>query len=88
VNTFFSAIEAKVKASTTAATVTALVLGVLGSYVWHGAMPGWVELIVNAVVIGGLTGVAGWLAKHTPRAPDAPVAPVVPGPGSGPTPVA
>lgn len=83
-STFFSAIEAKVRASTTAATVTALVLGLLGAYLWHGAMPGWVEPIVNAAVTGGLTFVAGWLSHHTPRAVDAgiapPVTPIVPPP--------
>lgn len=77
-NTFFASIEAKVKASTTAATVAAAVVGLLGAYVFHGNVPGWVQPIIGAVVTGGLTFAAGWLTKHTPRAADAVVAPVTP----------
>lgn len=85
-------VEAKVKSSATAATVSAAVLSVLGELVFHGGTPGWVAAIVATAVTGGLTFIAGWLTKHTPQpsalvttpAPvttNAPVPPPAPAPG-------
>jgi hypothetical protein len=60
-------VEAKVKSSATAATVSAAVLSVLGELVFRGGTPGWIGAIVATAVTGGLTFVAGWLTKHTPQ---------------------
>ncbi|WP_052373133.1 hypothetical protein [Amycolatopsis taiwanensis] len=73
-------VEAKVKAASTAAAVTGLVLSLLGAYVFRGAVPEWVQALIDTVVTGGLAFVAGWLAKHTPRTIAPPPAPVTPAP--------
>lgn len=81
-------VEAKVKAATTAATISAFVLSLLGQVVFHGgAAPDWAQTIVETVVTGALTFAAGWLAKHTPRTvpADNPPAPVTPPQGGQPT---
>jgi hypothetical protein len=83
-------VERKVKASATAATIVAAAVSLLGLYVFHGTVPDWVTAVVGTAVTGGLTFVAGWLAKHTPRTV-APVDPTVvtepaPAPGSSSTP--
>lgn len=70
-------VEAKVKSSATAATLTAAVLSALGDLVFHGGVPGAVAAIVGTVVTGALTFVSGWLTKHTPAASSTVAAPVV-----------
>jgi hypothetical protein len=65
-------VEAKVKASTAAATATTFVLWLLGTYVFRsGSVPefvvSFVESLVAALVSGVVTFVSGWLARHTPR---------------------
>jgi hypothetical protein len=71
-------IETKVRASTTAATITGLLLSVLGLYVFKGATPDWAQVAVTAIVGGGLMGlstfIAGYRARHTPRTPPTPKA--------------
>jgi hypothetical protein len=73
-------VETKVKAASTAAAITGLVLSLLGAYVFKGSVPEWGQAAIDTVVTGGLTFVAGWLAKHTPRVVDTPAAPVAPAP--------
>lgn len=74
-------VERKVKAGTAAAAATTLVLSLLGLYVFHGAVPGWVSVAAETVVTGLLTFAAGWWAKHTPRPVKAVPPPTVSGPG-------
>ena len=62
-------VETKVKASTTAATLTTVVIAALGLYVFKGNVPDWVTVVIETAVTGALTFVAGWWAKHTHRAP-------------------
>jgi hypothetical protein len=50
----------------------------LGLYVVHGVVPDWVTAAIGKAVTGGLTFVAGWLAKHTPRTVAPPAPPVHP----------
>lgn len=59
--------EAKVKAASAAATVTAFVLWVLGTYVFKDVVPEAVEGLVALVVTGLATWTAGWYAPHTQR---------------------
>jgi hypothetical protein len=73
-------VETKVKAASTAAAITGLVLSLLGAYVFRGAVPEWGQAAIDTVVTGGLTFAAGWLARHTPRVVDTPAAPVAPSP--------
>ncbi|RSD26339.1 hypothetical protein [Amycolatopsis eburnea] len=73
-------VERKVKAGTLAATLTAGALSLLGLYVFHGVVPDWVAVLVEMAVTGGLTFVAAYRARHTPRAPQLPP-PAVSGPG-------
>jgi hypothetical protein len=70
-----SKVETKVKAASTAAAITGLLLSLLGAYVFRGAVPEWGQAAIDTVVTGGLTFVAGWLARHTPRTAVPPVAP-------------
>lgn len=68
-------IEAKVKTATAAATVSTLVLSLLGQYVFKsGPVPefvtAFVESSVTAVVGGLVTFAVGWLTKHTNRVLD------------------
>jgi hypothetical protein len=74
----FNVIETKVKAASTLAFLVGLATQLLGLYVFHGEVPDWVTAGVGSVVTGGLTFLAGWLAKHTPR-----VDPPVPGSATG-----
>ncbi|PXY27443.1 holin [Prauserella muralis] len=64
-------VEVKVKASAAAATVTGVVLALLGQYVFGGEVPdlveGIVEPLVSGGVLGGITFGAGWWARHSPR---------------------
>ncbi|MCU1687793.1 MAG: hypothetical protein JWQ81_8532 [Amycolatopsis sp.] len=78
-------VERKVTAAGTAATLVAIVVSLLGLYVFHGDVPDWVIAAVGSIVTGGLTFAAGYIAKHTPR-----VIPVPPAPtgDSGPAPAA
>ncbi|MFD2421683.1 hypothetical protein [Amycolatopsis pigmentata] len=71
-------VETKVKAASTTAAITGLGLSLLGAYVFKGGVPEWVQAGIDTVVTGGLTWVAGWLARHTPRVTDVPPPPVVP----------
>ncbi|WP_067483747.1 hypothetical protein [Actinomadura hibisca] len=63
-------VEKKVTAATTAAAVASFVVGLL--VVKVPALAGLAD-ILQAAIVGvittALTGVAGWLAKHTPRTP-------------------
>lgn len=72
-----NAVETKVKAATTVAMVSSLVVDALGFYVFHGAVPDWVTGLVGTAVTGASTFLAGWLARHTPRPADNP--PTAPG---------
>ena len=61
-------VETKVKASTAAAAVSGLLLWVLGTYVFRGAVPPVLASWVYVAVPGVVTFVAGYLARHTDRA--------------------
>lgn len=65
----FHAVETKVKAASTAALVTSFAMDMLSRYVFPSGVPGWASALVSGAVVGALTFVAGWLAKHTPREP-------------------
>lgn len=82
-------VETKVKAASTAATVTGFLVTLIGSLtVFHGgAVPTVITSLVGAAVTGALTFGAGWLAKHTPRTPPAPPAVVAAAPAVPPVPV-
>lgn len=75
-------IEKKVIASTTTATVTGLILAFLSTYMFKGHVPDIVITLVDGVVVGAATYIAGYLAKHTHRTvlepATPPVAPEVP----------
>lgn len=72
-------VETKVKAASTAAAITGFGLSLLGHFVFKGAVPEWAQAAIDFGVTGGLTFVAGWLAKHTPRSvPVVEVTPPVP----------
>lgn len=68
-------VEPKVKAATVAAGGTgataALLLWLLGTYVFRGAVPLPVEAFVDTVVVGALSAagawIAGWWTRHAPR---------------------
>lgn len=64
-------VEPKVKASTAGALVAAVVIWLLGHYLFHGTAPavvtGWVEATVPPLVALA----AGWLAKHYDPPPPA-----------------
>jgi ribose/xylose/arabinose/galactoside ABC-type transport system permease subunit len=65
-------IEAKVKTSTLASTITALALGLASQYLFQGGeVPDFVETLISSVVLSGVTGavtfVVGWTTRHTPR---------------------
>jgi hypothetical protein len=60
-------IENKVKASTSAAAVSGLILWVLGRYVFRGEVPDVLASWIYAVLPGVLAFGAGYLARHTPR---------------------
>ena len=69
----FHAVETKVKAASTTALVTSFVMDLVAKYVFPNGVPGWATALISGAVVGGLTFVAGWLAKHTPRPlPDTP----------------
>jgi hypothetical protein len=76
----FHAVETKVKAASTTALVTSFAMDLVAKYVFPNGVPGWATALISGAVVGGLTFVAGWLAKHTPRpaAPDKPAAPAAP----------
>lgn len=71
-------VEAKVKAASTAAAVAGVIISLLAAFVFKTGVPEYVQAIIGAAVTGGLTFVAGWLARHTPRAGDAPSKPLTP----------
>ena len=66
-------VEAKVKAAATAALFPSLALAVLNDI--HddaqllAPLPGWLQLILIALVPPGITLLSGWQARHTPRGP-------------------
>jgi hypothetical protein len=75
----FHAVETKVKAASTTALVTSFVMDLVAKYVFPNGVPGWATAVISGAVVGGLTFVAGWLAKHTPREPaETPAAPPAP----------
>lgn len=61
-------VEKKVKAATTAATLSALVLTFLSTYIFKGHVPDILITIVDTAVVGALTFLGGYIAKHTHRA--------------------
>jgi ABC-type iron transport system FetAB permease component len=71
-------VEKKVIASSTTAAVTGLVLAYLSTYVFKGHVPDLVITLVDTVVVGGATFLAGFLAKHTHRTVLEPATPAVP----------
>lgn len=75
-------VEAKVKAASTAGALAGIVVSVLGHYVFKSGVPEVLQALIDAAITSGLTFLAGWLAKHTPRVIDGgqaggPVSPVV-----------
>jgi hypothetical protein len=60
-------VESKVKASTSAAAVSGLILWVLGQYVFKGGIPDAFVSWIYAIVPGVLAFAAGYIARHTPR---------------------
>lgn len=60
-------VEKKVKAATTAATLSALVLTFLSTYFFKGHMPDVLITLVDTAVVGALTFLGGYIAKHTHR---------------------
>jgi len=58
------AISGKVTASTTAASITAIVTGILAPHVFSRGVPSDVRGLVEAGVTAGITFVSGYLAKH------------------------
>lgn len=72
----FNAVETKVKAASTTALVTSFAMDLVAKYVFPNGVPGWATALVSGAVVGGLTFIAGWLARHTPRPlADKPAAP-------------
>jgi len=66
-------IETKVTAASTTALITAFIVGWIGTAVFHGsAVPDWLVGAIDGAVTAAAAFVAGWLAKHTPRAGDTP----------------
>lgn len=70
-------VEAKVKAASTASAATGFIVTLLGGLaVFHGgAVPSVITAAVGAAVTGGLTFLAGYMARHTPRVGDLPPVP-------------
>lgn len=62
-------VETKVKVGTATATGTSLIAALVGLYFFHGTVPDWLTVIVEAAVTGVLTFFAAYRAKHTPRPP-------------------
>lgn len=62
-----AAVEPKVKAASAGAAVTGLVLWALGTYAFHGAVPGPVDAAVLTLGPGAVAAVAGWWARHVDR---------------------
>jgi len=60
-------VERKVQASTATAAVSGMVLWVLGKYVFKGDVPDVFASWIYVLVPAGLTFVAGYFTKHTPR---------------------
>lgn len=71
-------VEKKVTAATTAATISALVLTFISTYFFKGHVPDVVITLVDTVVIGALTFLGGYIAKHTHRTVVIPPPPVDP----------
>lgn len=73
-------VEKKVVASTTTATLTSVVVAVVGLYVMHGTVPDWAITAIGTAVTGLATWVAGYFAKHTSRTvrPPEPAGPATP----------
>ncbi|MBL1100156.1 holin [Streptomyces coffeae] len=68
-------VEAKVKAATTATFLVSLVLAVLNSVAADESLldplPGWLQVIVIALVPPGIAFLTGYQARHTSRGPSA-----------------
>jgi hypothetical protein len=71
-------IEKKVTASTSAATITTIIIAALGVYVFKGHVPDWATVLIETAVTGGLTFLAGYVARHTPRTPAVTGSPATP----------
>jgi hypothetical protein len=70
------AVEAKVVASTVAATVVGLTVTLLneipGNAALLGPLPGWLQGVLTMAAPPLATFLAGWAARHTPRPSDGP----------------
>lgn len=67
-----TAIEPKVTAATAASASSAavllpFVLWLLGTYLFHGAVPVPVQALAGLLITGGLTFAAGYRARHVDR---------------------
>lgn len=64
-------VEAKVRAASTAALLAGLATAVLNAIAADssllGPLPAWAQAPIVALVPAGLTWLAGYQAKHTPR---------------------
>lgn len=60
-------VEAKVKSGAAGAVVAGFALWLLQAYVFRGAVPAPVELLVMLAVPAALAFAGGYLAPHTPR---------------------
>lgn len=64
-------VEAKVKSASTASFLAGLAIAVLNAVVADnsllGPLPAWLQAPVLALVPTGLTWLAGYQARHTPR---------------------
>lgn len=69
-------VERKVTAASISAAVGGLIVWALQTYVFHGgAVPEQATWVIDLVISGAMSFVAGWVAKHTPRPPDVPPPP-------------
>lgn len=66
-------VETKVKAASTATFLVGLAIAVLNAVVADnsllGPLPSWVQAPGLALIPAGLTWLAGYQARHTPRGP-------------------
>jgi hypothetical protein len=60
-------VEPKVVAASAGATIAALAVWALSTYVFHGAVPGPVDGAAEVVVPGIVAFVSGWLTRHLDR---------------------
>lgn len=60
-------VERKVSAASLSAALSGVVVWVLSTYVFHGAVPEGVESLLDTAIPAVSAFLAGWLVKHTPR---------------------